>query len=196
MSGGRALGAFLSTTVAVAAGLQAVHTRRNWGATSEEASAVLPGDDLVPEPAEQTTLAVAIAAPAEDVWRWLVQIGQDRGGMYSYDRLEDLIGLRIHSAQEVREEWQHLAAGDRVVVVPEGYRPMPPGTRSTSRWWTLHTRWSSGRHPRSTPGTGSGPSTSVRRARGAAGCCPGRGRRWRPRAGCGSRRASVSRSRS
>ncbi len=73
------------------------------------------------------TLAVTVAAPAEQVWAWLVQIGQNRGGMYSHDWLENLIGLHIHSADEIREEWQHLAAGDRVVVVPEGYRPMPAG---------------------------------------------------------------------
>jgi hypothetical protein len=57
----------------------------------------------------------------------LVQMGQNRGGMYSYDWLENLIGLRIHSTDEIRPEWQHLAAGDRVVVVPEGYGPMPAG---------------------------------------------------------------------
>jgi hypothetical protein len=115
------------TTAAGALGLEVLHARRNWGATAEEAGARLPGDEFVPEPAEQTTLAVPVAAPAEDVWAWLVQIGQDRGGMYSYDWLENLIGLHIHSAGEVREEWQHLAVGERVVVVPEGYRPMPAG---------------------------------------------------------------------
>jgi hypothetical protein len=117
----------LTVTVAGAAGLELLHARRNWGATAGEAAAVLPGDEFVPDPAEQTTLAVTVAAPAEDVWAWLVQIGQDRGGMYSYDWLENLIGLDIHSAEEIREEWQHLAVGDRVVVVPEGYGPMPAG---------------------------------------------------------------------
>jgi hypothetical protein len=108
-------------------GLQTVHARRNWGATAEEVLARLPGDDLVPEPAQQTTLAVAVDAPAEEVWAWLVQLGQGRGGMYSYDWLENLIGLDIHSAEEIREEWQHLSVGDHVVVVPTGYRPMPAG---------------------------------------------------------------------
>ncbi len=110
-----------------AAGLQLLHARRNWGATQEEVAAVLPGDELVPEPADQNTLAVPVDAPAEDVWSWLVQMGQGRGGMYSYDWLENLIGLDIHTTDEVREEWQHLAVGDRVVVVPEGYGPMPAG---------------------------------------------------------------------
>jgi hypothetical protein len=110
-----------------AAGLQLLHARRNWGATQEEVAAVLPGDELVPEPADQNTLAVPVDAPAEDVWSWLVQMGQGRGGMYSYDWLENLIGLDIHTTDEIRDEWQHLAVGDRIVVVPEGYGPMPAG---------------------------------------------------------------------
>ena len=73
------------------------------------------------------TLAVTVEAPAEEIWAWLVQIGQDRGGMYSYDWLENLVGLDIRTTDEIREEWQHLAVGDRVVVVPEGYGPMPAG---------------------------------------------------------------------
>jgi hypothetical protein len=90
-------------------------------------TAALPGDELVPDPAEQTTIAVAVSAPAEEIWAWLVQMGQDRGGMYSYDWLENLIGLDIHTTDEIREQWQHLAPGDRVVVVPEGYGPLPAG---------------------------------------------------------------------
>jgi hypothetical protein len=120
-------GALLLALGAGAAGLQVLHARRNWGATPAEVAAVLPGDELVPEPADQTTLAVSVAAPAEEVWAWLVQIGQGRGGMYSYDWLENLLGLDIHTTEEIREEWQHLAVGDRVVVVPPGYRPMPEG---------------------------------------------------------------------
>ena len=107
--------------------VQALHAGRNRGATEQEAGATLPGDELVPGPAEQTTLAVTVEATAEDIWAWLVQIGQDRGGMYSYDWLENLVGLDISTTDEVREEWQRLAAGDRVVVVPEGYGPMPAG---------------------------------------------------------------------
>jgi hypothetical protein len=115
------------TVAAGAAGLQVLHARRNWGATPTEAAAVLPGDELVPEPAEQTTLAVPVAAPPGEVWPWLVQLGQERGGMYSYDWLENLFGLRIRTTHEIREEWQQLAPGDRVVVVPEGHGLMPAG---------------------------------------------------------------------
>jgi len=117
----------LLTAGAGVAGLQVLHARRNWGATAGEAGAPLPGDELVPEPAEQMTLAVTVDAPAEEIWAWLVQIGHGRGGMYSYDWLENLIGLDIHTTEEIREEWQQLAPGDRIVVVPEGYGPMPAG---------------------------------------------------------------------
>ncbi|MGY1699817.1 hypothetical protein [Geodermatophilus sp. SYSU D00766] len=112
---------------AAAAGLELLHRRRHWGATPAEVARVLPGDDLVPEPAAQTTLGVTVAAPPEEVWAWLVQMGADRGGMYSHDWLENLIGLHIHTTDEVREEWQHLAVGDRVVVVPAGWGPLPDG---------------------------------------------------------------------
>ncbi|GAB3326487.1 hypothetical protein GCM10027451_51830 [Geodermatophilus aquaeductus] len=110
-----------------AVGLELLHRHRDWGATPQEAAAVLPGDELVPDPAVRTTLGVTVRAPAAGVWAWLVQMGQDRGGMYSYDWLENAVGLDIHTTGEVREEWQHLTVGDRVVVVPEGWGPLPDG---------------------------------------------------------------------
>lgn len=100
---------------------------RNWGATSEEREMTLPGDELIPEPADVITRGVTVRAPPGEVWRWLVQIGQDRGGMYSYDWLENLLRLRIHSAREIREEWQHLAAGDQVRLVPRGWLGVKDG---------------------------------------------------------------------
>lgn len=100
---------------------------RDWGSTEAERWTVYPGDDLVAGPALESTRAVSIRASADDVWRWLVQIGQDRGGFYSYDVLERLIGLDVHSAGEVREEWQHLAVGDRVVLVPSGWLGIEAG---------------------------------------------------------------------
>ena len=121
------LRALVLTAVAGTIGAQVLHARRNWGATAEETSRTLPGDELVPEPAEQSTLAVTVEAPPDEIWAWLVQMGQGRGGMYSYDWLENLIGLDIHTTDEIREEWQHLAPGDQVVVVPEGYGPLPAG---------------------------------------------------------------------
>ena len=121
------IGPIVAAGAAAAASLEMLHNRRDWGATKGEAATTLPGDEFVPDPADNTTLAVSVDAPADEVWRWLVQLGQGRGGMYSYDWLENLIGLDIHTTDEIRDEWQHLAEGDRIVVVPEGYGPMPAG---------------------------------------------------------------------
>lgn len=120
-------GAVVTTGAAAVVLAGTLRRARNWGATPGEEAVPLPGDDLVPEPADTVTRAVQIAAPADEVWRWLVQIGQGRGGMYSYDRLENLVGLDIHSTDEIREEWQHLAEGDEVVLVPPGWGPLTAG---------------------------------------------------------------------
>ena len=91
----------------------------NWGVTGEEARRPLPYDHLVPRPIAQITRAITVHAPAEEVWRWLVQLGQDRGGMYSYDWLENLADLDIHSADEIVPELQDLQVGDLVRLAPE-----------------------------------------------------------------------------
>lgn len=94
-----------------------------WGATVQEAIEVLPGDEVITEPKYRTTHAVSIDAPPERVWAWLVQLGQGRGGMYSYDWLENLVGLRMHSAQRIIPELQELRVGDTIRMVPEGTQP-------------------------------------------------------------------------
>lgn len=83
-----------------------------WGATDEEARRALPGDDLVPRRAWQATRAITIHAPAEAIWPWLAQMGQGRGGLYSYDWLENLIGCDLHSAGRIIPEFQHIQAGE------------------------------------------------------------------------------------
>jgi len=92
----------------------------HWGATVEEASTPLPGDDLVPEPAYVTTRTITVQAPAEAVWPWLVQLGQGRGGFYTYDRLEQMVGAGIRSADHIVPELQQLAIGDTVPLSPVG----------------------------------------------------------------------------
>ena len=92
-----------------------------WGARPAEAGAVLPGDELVPAPILGYTRAITIDAPVADVWPWLVQIGQGRGGLYSYDGLENLVGCRIHSAGAVLAEHQRLRSGDLIRLGPDGY---------------------------------------------------------------------------
>jgi hypothetical protein len=93
------------------------HTR--WGATREEADRPLPYDHFVPSPISQTTRAVTIDAPPEEVWRWLVQLGVGRGGLYSYDWLENLADLDVHSAEGIVPELQDLKVGDLVRLAPE-----------------------------------------------------------------------------
>lgn len=100
---------------------------RNWGATHQECETTYPGDELAPDPAITTTQAVSIDAPAEVIWQWLVQIGQGRGGMYSYEKLENAIGLDIHNADEIRPEWQDLKVGDEIRLVPKGWMGIKEG---------------------------------------------------------------------
>ena len=83
----------------------------HWGATPAEVERTLPGDDILPEPDVVSTRVVAIGAPPSDVWPWLVQMGPGRGGAYTYDWIENLLGLGMHSADTVHPEWQHLEWG-------------------------------------------------------------------------------------
>jgi len=85
-----------------------------WGATDEELTEILPGDEIKPEAGIRVTHAVTIDAPAATVWKWLVQLGQGRGGFYSYDWLENVFGLQIHNTGEIKPEWQTLKIGDFV----------------------------------------------------------------------------------
>jgi hypothetical protein len=85
-----------------------------WGTEPHERTAALPGDALVPAPRLGYTRAITIDAPVEAVWPWLVQIGQGRGGLYSFDALENLVGCDLHSADEIRPELQCLEVGDRI----------------------------------------------------------------------------------
>ncbi len=86
----------------------------HWGATHLDRIAVLPGDALSPFASAVVTHAVKIDAPAEAAWRWLVQLGQDRAGFYSYTFLENLIGLGMRNTLRIVPEWQQRAIGDAV----------------------------------------------------------------------------------
>lgn len=95
-----------------------------WGATPFDLARVMVGDELLPRWTYSGTLAVVVHAPPEDIWPWLVQIGYQRGGLYSYDWLDRLVGyLDRPSANRILPEFQHLAVGDKI---PLGRGPSWP----------------------------------------------------------------------
>jgi hypothetical protein len=84
-----------------------------WGATNQEAAARLPGDELLEAADGVATRALTIEAPASAVWPWIAQMGPaPRGGAYTYDWIENLLGLNMHSADQVMPEFQHPEVGD------------------------------------------------------------------------------------
>lgn len=93
-----------------------------WGATDDEVKKALPGDELCPGAASVATRAITIHAPAEEVWPWIAQIGQDRGGFYSYSWLENLVGAQIHNASHLLPGRQDRAVGETVwMTTPHHY---------------------------------------------------------------------------
>jgi hypothetical protein len=85
-----------------------------WGATDDERTGKLPGDDLIAATTPTTTRAITIDAPVTDVWPWLAQIGEGRAGFYSYSWLERAVGADIHNADTVHPTWQDAHVGDTV----------------------------------------------------------------------------------
>ena len=94
-----------------------------WHTTPAERARAWPGDELSPQATEVTTRAVTIQAPAEAVWAWLVQIGQDRAGFYSYTWLENLFRCAMPRVERIVPEWQQRTLGDIVWLArPDRYR--------------------------------------------------------------------------
>jgi hypothetical protein len=83
-----------------------------WGARPDEVSRKLPGDELLAEPGIVSTRAVWVDAPAGSIWPWLVQMGPGRGGAYTYDWIENLFSLGMHSADQILPQYQDLQVGD------------------------------------------------------------------------------------
>jgi glyoxylase-like metal-dependent hydrolase (beta-lactamase superfamily II) len=122
-----------------AGGPARLHERVSWRATGEEQTMPLPGDDLVPSPVVQTTHAVTISAPPQQVWPWLVQTGQGRAGFYSDSRFWDrsvdwyyrrlsrqqpgkaAVGYHVGTDERIVPAWQHPRVGE---IIADG----PPGT--------------------------------------------------------------------
>ena len=114
----RRAGYIAACAVVVAAGLEVATYPRwrkwclTWGATDDEPDKPLPGDELLADPAIVTTRAVWVNASPEAIWPWLVQMGPGRGGAYTYDWIENLFGLGMHSADKILPEFQELKVGD------------------------------------------------------------------------------------
>ena len=94
-----------------------------WGATADEVAAAFPGAAIVPGGVRSATMATTLDAPPEQVWPWLVQMGHDRAGWYSWDGLDNF-GRR--SAWSLHPEWQQVGVGDRLVAKPDG-----------TQWWEV-----------------------------------------------------------
>jgi hypothetical protein len=111
-----------------------------WGASEDEVRKPLPGDELVPDPKIQSTRAVTIDAPVEDVWPWLVQLGYGRGGFYSYDIFENAFtrafGMHAHyrSLDRIVPELQGLHEGDFIASAPLDWKG---GKYAAKMGWTV-----------------------------------------------------------
>jgi hypothetical protein len=92
----------------------------HWGAGIDDVEREMPGDYLIEKPAVVTTRAIEIDSGPEEIFPWLVQMGQGRGGVYSYDWIERMLGLDIHNADRIVPELQHLREGEFLPLGNEG----------------------------------------------------------------------------
>ena len=154
--------------------------------THVEAAKALPGDDLVPTPTAIDTRGITIEAPPEAVWPWLVQMGFDRGGWYSYDRMD----MRGMSAEHLITGMPELKVGDVIPTGPDSgfeVRVLEPGKALTLYLDTkivakqaeaAAARADSSRHPRRARGVERDPAHSACGLRGRLDIRPRAARRW------------------
>lgn len=93
-----------------------------WGATPEEVDRTMLGDELLASPDILATRAVTVNAPPSAIWPWLIQMGSGKGGVYTYDWIENFFGLHMHSANEILPQFQHRQVGDVEQLGPNGPR--------------------------------------------------------------------------
>jgi hypothetical protein len=119
MAWGRCLAAGAGAAVAAFAATWAVRRASlRWGTSDGELEMPLPGDDYIPAPDLQATRAITINGPSSQVWPWVAQLGQNRGGFYTYDWLENLAGCDIHTSNVIVPELRLRAVGDEVRLAP------------------------------------------------------------------------------
>jgi hypothetical protein len=135
------------TTAAFLAALTLLYTlvRRpilTWGATTKEAGSRLPGDELLEEADGVSTRAITIDAPANAVWPWLAQMGPSpRGGAYTYDWVENLLGLDMQSVDRVLPEFQHPEVGDTIELGSNRMRIARIEPRHVFAWRSEDGNW-------------------------------------------------------
>jgi hypothetical protein len=96
-----------------------------WGTTAIERTAGFPGDDLVKTPARMVNRGVTINAAPDKIYPWILQIGADKSGMYSYTWLENLVGCKMAKDEVIRPEWQNLKEGDLMKMCAGDFAPPP-----------------------------------------------------------------------
>lgn len=109
--------------------------RRAYSATDAERCERLPGDEIVPHPQIGYTLAMTINASASDVWPWLVQMGQGRGGFYTHEWVENLLGAHIRNVDRIVPSWQDLEIGDTIRLTPDPYLGQPGQVVTVADLW-------------------------------------------------------------
>ena len=120
-----------------------------WGATDDEIRRPILGDDIVGNPSFNATRAIAINAPVESIYPWIVQMGVNRAGWYSYDLLDN---LGRHSAEVILPQHQNIQVGDLIPMSPDGKQGLWVKDFRNNEWilwWdkTGDTSWAWGIYP-------------------------------------------------
>jgi hypothetical protein len=110
--------------------------RRHWGLDPATAGRTMPGDDLVAEPRWEWTHGVEVEVAVDEVWPWVAQMGADRGGFYSYQWLENLVGCRVRNTGTVHPEWA-VGCGDELSLHP-AMPPLPVVMVDPGRAFVVH----------------------------------------------------------
>lgn len=147
MTARRKLGALLLAALVYTALIRPRMLRR--GATDAEVEAPYPGADLIPDGRRTTTMACTLNAPPADVWPWLVQMGCNRAGWYSWDRLDN---GGVPSAEEIHPEWQQIEVGQHLDSVPNGRTWFEVAAVEPERFLALRAPLGLGGHPFDTSG--------------------------------------------
>ena len=124
----------------------------NWGATAAETARRMPGDEILPDAALQTTRVVTIDATPDCVWPWLVQMGpRPRAGVYTYDWIERLLGIDIENSGRILPAYQHLEPGEFFALNTKGsglrVREVRPGRALVLQWEPARSTWAFGLYP-------------------------------------------------